>query len=72
MSDTAIYQARYFCRGCGQPLPPGFRGQFHAGCLREDKKRRIREQRRKEQEKFRVWLRKQVCQNCGVRGGEIR
>ena len=56
----------YFCRGCGRPLPPGSRAQFHKECLRADKRHRVREQRRLEERLFKVWLRKQICSKCGA------
>jgi hypothetical protein len=33
----------HYCRGCGQSLPLGFRGQFHKECLRADKQSRTRQ-----------------------------
>jgi hypothetical protein len=48
----------YFCRFCGQPLPSGYRGHFHRECLKADKRRRIQEQRRKEAQRFKRWVRK--------------
>jgi hypothetical protein len=70
MSGKAIKEGRHFCRGCGRELPAQFCGLFHKDCLKVDKRRRVQELRRKEQERFQVWLRKQVCTNCGVRFGE--
>ena len=60
----------HFCRGCGRSLALGFRGQFHEECLRADKRSRTREQRQREQERFKAWLQKQLCPKCGVRYGE--
>src|SRR5438309_753784 len=55
----------YFCRGCGNPLPRGFHGHFHPGCLKADKRRRTSEKRRMEREKFEAWLAHQLCPQCG-------
>jgi hypothetical protein len=63
-------ERRYHCRGCGQGLPSGCRRHFHKECLRHDKRRRIFEQRRREQERFRRWLGKQLCPHCGDRYDE--
>jgi hypothetical protein len=62
-------QPSYFCRGCGKPLPSGFRGHFHAECLRADKRRRTRTRRAQEQKRFRVWLEKFACPHCGAKDG---
>jgi len=60
----------YYCRGCGGPLPPGFRGLFHhPDCLKADKRRRTSKKRRLERERFEVWLSRQRCPECGVRLG---
>ena len=59
-------QPRYFCRGCGLTLPIGFRGHFHRDCLRADKRRRISERRRREQDRFERLLGNKRCQNCGT------
>src|ERR1700730_10411753 len=56
-----------FCRGCGYKLPVDFRRLYHKECLRADKRRRICEQRRREQERFKRWLEKQHCLNCGAK-----
>lgn len=56
----------YYCRGCGRPLPAGFRGLFHAACLKEDKRCRVRQRRRQEYERFARWLRQQTCPRCGA------
>lgn len=58
--------SRYFCRACGGPLPDGWHGQFHPQCLKEDKRRRTREKRRVERERFQAWLRHQRCPECGA------
>jgi hypothetical protein len=71
MSSTAIYDGGYYCRGCGRELPAQFRGLFHEECLKVDKRRRVREQRQREQERFLGWLKKQECRNCGVRIGDV-
>ena len=65
-------QPRHYCRGCGKQLPAGFRGQFHRQCLRDDKRRRIREQRQREQERFQRWLDKQRCLKCGAKYSDQR
>jgi hypothetical protein len=65
-------KARHFCRGCGEILPIGFRGHFHTKCLRLDKRSRICEQRRREQQRFKRWLEKQHCANCGAGYGDQR
>lgn len=59
-------EAHYYCRGCGQQLPPGWRGLFHAECLKADKRRRVREKRDREREMFQAWLGRQSCPNCGA------
>ncbi len=55
---------RYHCRGCGDPLPVAWRVLFHPDCLKADKRRRIREKRRREQERIWKWLRKNGCAGC--------
>jgi len=60
----------HFCRGCGQPLMPGSRRLFHPDCLKEDKRRRVRQQRQQQYEQFARWLRQQTCPNCGAKCGE--
>jgi hypothetical protein len=40
LGNRSLTEWRYFCRGCGLKLPLGFRGHFHRGCLRADKRRR--------------------------------
>lgn len=70
--DVVPEESRHFCRGCGAKLPTGFRGHFHGECLRRDKKSRIAERRRREQERFQRWLEKQVCLNCGAKYGDQR
>jgi len=62
----------HFCRGCGSKLPVTFRGLYHKECLREDKRRRICEQRRREEERFKRRLGKQLCPRCGARYGDQR
>jgi hypothetical protein len=57
---------RYYCRGCGKPLSPGVRSHFHKDCLRSDKRARVREQRRREQERYKRWFRNQRCPKCGA------
>jgi hypothetical protein len=57
----------HFCRGCGFMLPPDFRGIYHKECLRADKRQRVRAQRRREQELFKIWMSKQICPECGTR-----
>ena len=65
-------QGVHYCRGCGRALPLGFRGHFHKECLRDDKRRRICEQRRREQERFKRFLEKERCLNCGAKFGDQR
>jgi hypothetical protein len=60
----------YFCRGCGDQLPPGFRGHFHTECLRADKRRRVRSRRAQEQLRFKQWLQKVACPRCGAKYGD--
>jgi hypothetical protein len=64
-------KAQHFCRGCGQPLPQGSKQLFHTGCLAEDKRHRVRQQRQKQREQFTCWLLQQTCQKCGARYGEM-
>jgi hypothetical protein len=64
--DSSV-QSKYFCRGCGSVLPVGFRGHFHRECLRADKRRRVSERRRREQEMLKRQLEKYRCSNCGAR-----
>lgn len=66
-SSAAESQRCHYCRGCGQRLSRGARSHFHKECLRSDKRDRLREQRRREEEKFRGWLMKQCCPKCGAR-----
>ena len=61
----------YYCRGCGQLLSPGFRGQFHKHCLRLDKRRRIQVERKLQLEKFEKKLKDMVCPNCGSKFGQV-
>lgn len=56
----------YYCCVCREPLPRGHRNYFHPPCLRADKRRRIREERHREREKFVRWLRRQKCSQCGA------
>ena len=58
---------RHYCRGCGRLLPAGTRSHFHKECLRSDKRERLREQRRREEERFKVLLLKKHCSKCGAR-----
>jgi len=60
---------QYFCRGCGDALPPEWHGQFHPECLKADKRRRTQEKRRSERERFQSWLQRQHCPECGVQMG---
>jgi hypothetical protein len=55
---------QHYCRGCGKPLPHGSHGLFHPDCLKADKRRRIWEKRRREQERIWKWLRKNGCAGC--------
>jgi hypothetical protein len=57
---------RYFCRGCGQPLPADWHGQFHPECLKADKRRRTQEKRQLERQRFEAWMRAQHCPQCGT------
>jgi hypothetical protein len=61
----------YFCRACGEALPLGSRNLFHSQCLREDKRRRTREDRQREHERFGRWLSRQVCPRCGAELGTV-
>ncbi len=56
--------AIHHCRGCGGLLAPDFKGLFHPDCLKADKRRRMREKRRKEREGTKQWLRKHGCGEC--------
>ena len=62
---------RHYCRGCGGLLSPEFRGHFHKECLRVDKRSRLHEQRRREQQRFTAWLQQQQCSRCGARYGKV-
>jgi hypothetical protein len=62
----------HFCRGCGLPLITGSRSLFHPECLKEDKRRRVRQQRQQQHELFERWLRQETCPKCGARYGELR
>jgi len=44
--------AQYYCRGCGEKLPPDCHAQFHPACLKADKRRRTQERRQLEHERF--------------------
>ena len=57
--------AHYYCRGCGENLPPEWHAQFHPACLKADKRRRMQDRRRLEQERFLAWLERQKCPVCG-------
>jgi hypothetical protein len=59
----------YFCCVCGEPLPSNRRSIFHSECLREDKRRRVKEARQRERERFEKWLRRHKCPQCGVELG---
>ena len=58
--------AQYYCRGCGEKLPPDCHAQFHPACLKADKRRRTQERRQLEQERFLAWLARQKCPACGA------
>lgn len=58
----------YYCRGCGLPLPLDFHGLFHRDCLQKDKRRRVQEQRRLEEEKFQGWVQGRGGPRCGLDG----
>jgi hypothetical protein len=61
----------HFCRACGDALAPGSRNVFHSQCLRADKRRRTREERQRERERFGKWLSRQVCPRCGAQLGTV-
>ena len=72
---TQLHKAedhKYYCRACGRPLPPSSRRLFHPDCLMEDKRRRVRQRRQQQHERFVNWLRQQVCRKCGARCDESR
>jgi hypothetical protein len=69
-SATDQQQQHHYCRGCGQELPLRCRRHFHEECLRSDKRRRIFEQRQREQERFKRLLEKQRCATCGAKYGD--
>ena len=73
-SSFPAHQERrqHYCRGCGRELPLGCRQQFHRECLHADKRGRVREQRRREQERFQRMLENLRCPNCGARYGDGR
>ena len=58
--------SHYFCRGCGDPLPGDWHGQFHPECLKTDKRRRTQEKRRVERARLQQWLQRQRCPQCGA------
>lgn len=58
--------SNYFCRGCGQPLPASWHGQFHPQCLKADKRRRTQEKRRLQRIRLQQWLQRQRCPQCGA------
>jgi hypothetical protein len=60
----------HYCRGCGGPLPRGWKGLFHPNCLKADKRRRVQEAREREHRKFQEWLSKRRCPACGARQGQ--
>ena len=68
--QTGDSAARYYCRGCGEPLLGGETRQFHPDCLKADKRRRTREGRLREQTKFQTWLRRLKCPQCGRKFGK--
>lgn len=72
MAKIADGTRQYHCRGCGVPLPFGFRGLFHPDCLKADKRRRTREKRRVEREKFEAWLRRLQCRECETSLGRVQ
>jgi hypothetical protein len=57
--------AQYYCRGCGEKLPPECHAEFHPECLKADKRRRTQEKRRLENERLMAWLERQKCPTCG-------
>ena len=57
--------AQYYCRGCGEKLPPDWHAQFHPQCLKADKRRRTQERRRWERERLLALLERQKCPVCG-------
>lgn len=61
--------AQSHCRGCGRLLPLGWRGLFHPDCLKVDKRRRVRQKRRLDRERFERWLGRLRCPECGSRLG---
>lgn len=61
--------AHYHCRGCGRPLEPSSKALFHPDCLLVDKRRRTREQRQAEREKYQKWVTQQCCHRCGAKQG---
>ncbi len=72
LSIAGSQEPLHYCRGCGLELPPGCRRHFHNECLKADKRRRIGEQRRREQERCKRLLEKQSCLNCGAEYGDQR
>jgi hypothetical protein len=54
--------AHYYCRGCGEKLPPDWHGQFHPECLKADKRRRTQDERAK----LLARLEGQKCPTCGA------
>ena len=58
--------SHYFCRGCGDPLPSDWHGQFHPECLKADKRQRTQEKRRLERARLQQWLQRQRCPQCGA------
>jgi len=63
--SKAPHGAQYYCRGCGEKLPPDWHAQFHPECLKADKRRRTQEKRRWEHERLLAWLERQKCPACG-------
>ena len=65
--SSDLQRRRYYCRGCGGQLPSGVRAHFHKECLRSDKRERVREQRLREEKRFKARLLKECCPKCGTR-----
>jgi len=55
-----------YCCGCGGPLLTHGSARFHPDCLRRDKRRRVTEQRRREEGRRQAWLKRQHCPACGA------
>jgi len=65
MNERVDRPRQYFCCVCRKKLPRHHRGYFHKECLREDKRRRTREKREQERNRFRAWVRRRKCFTCG-------